>query len=437
MELDGRYRVGAKLGEGAMGTVYEATPLVGGDDVAIKVLHRRFARDEEATRRFAREARAAADVGHPAVVDVLGSGTHQGMPYLVMTRLRGETLAQRLTRVKRLPPMEACEIVGHVLSALASAHAKGIIHRDMKPDNVFLEGPEEAAQVRLLDFGISKFRPPFAILGHSTLEGVIMGTPGYMAPEQWMGRRDIDHRADLFAVGAILYELLCGKVPYGGKNQSEFFLEVVRGTLPPEPPRGGAPDVEVELERTVLRALERDRDRRFSSASEFLDALRPFGAGSIVAVSLPPAPVPLDEPRTRPSPSPRPIRGRDPYRYWLVPMLAGALVSFVVTIAIWRPPSSPSLTPTQRPHRVEVSREQEEPRVSGEALVDSASSDEGPMDSVAPDHDGGPSQSADAKQPVARGVNRPWATSGRVGPPIQPRRPVLSGVQALPIARNF
>ncbi len=339
--LDGCYRVGAKLGEGAMGAVYEATHIAGGEVVAIKVLHRCYARDEEVIRRFAREARAAADIAHPAVVDVLGGGTHLGMPYLVMTLLRGETLARKLERLKRLPPAEACEIVGHVLSALASAHARGIIHRDLKPENVFLEGAWERPRVRLLDFGISKFRPPFAALGPSTLEGTIMGTPGYMAPEQWMGRRDIDHRADLFAVGAILYQLLCGRVPYGNAKQSEFFLEVVRGTHPPEAPGRSVPGVAAELDRVVLRALDRDRDRRYSCAREFLDALRPFGAASIAAVSLSPAPVLSDDAGSLAPPPPRRVRRRDPHRYWLVPLLTGAIVSFVVTVSIWRPPAHP------------------------------------------------------------------------------------------------
>ncbi len=287
-ELEGRYRILRSLGEGAMGAVYEAEHTALGRRVAVKVLHAHIAKVPDAVRRFEREARAAAEIGHPNIVEVFDVGTHLGEPFLVMELLRGETLADRLSRPEMIDARAACRIVGYVLSALASAHAKGIIHRDLKPENVFLVPGDEAHGVKLLDFGISKFRRAGATLLQTTQEGIPLGTPGYMAPEQWMGRRDIDHRADIFAVGVMLYELLTGGLPYEGANQGELFLEIVRGTSRPSMPSELDPEIPPGLDAVVLRALDRDRDRRFESAREFLDALRPFGADAIPVVDAPP-----------------------------------------------------------------------------------------------------------------------------------------------------
>ncbi|MDB4932921.1 MAG: Protein kinase [Myxococcaceae bacterium] len=288
-ELEGRYRILRKLGEGGMGTVYEAEHTALGKRIAIKMLHAHVAKLPDAVRRFAREARAAAEIGHPNIVEVFDTGTHFDEPFLVMELLRGETLADRLSRPEAVECPEACRILGCVLSALASAHAKGIIHRDLKPENVFLVDGLGAPGVKLLDFGISKFRRSGATLEQTTLEGIPLGTPAYMAPEQWMGRRDIDHRADLFAVGVMLYELLTGGLPYEGANQAELFLEIVRGDSVPAGPSALESDVPAALDAILLRALERDPARRFTSAREFLDALRPYGAGAIAVVDDAPA----------------------------------------------------------------------------------------------------------------------------------------------------
>ena len=288
-ELEGRYRILRRLGEGGMGAVYEAEHTAIGRRVAIKVLHAHVARMPDAVKRFAREARAAAEIGHPNIVQVFDTGTHLGEPFLVMELLLGETLADRLARADRVSSEWACRITGHVLSALAAAHAKGFIHRDLKPENVFLLSGELEPTVKLLDFGISKFRRAGATLEQTTLEGIPLGTPAYMAPEQWMGRRDIDHRADIFAVGVMLYELLTGGLPYEGANQGELFLEIVRGTSLPDGPSALESDLPAALDAVVLRALDRDRERRFSSAREFLDALRPYGAEGIAVVDDPPA----------------------------------------------------------------------------------------------------------------------------------------------------
>ena len=280
-EIDARYRVVRLLGEGGMGAVYEVEHLGVGKRLAIKMLHAHYARQPEAVKRFAREARAAAAIGHPNIVEVIDTGVHQSEPYMVMELLRGETLAERLARATPITTREVCSVIGCILSALASAHAKGIVHRDMKPENVFLAEYAGATTVKLLDFGVSKFRHEAGTLFETTQEGLPVGTPAYMAPEQWMGRRDIDHRADLFAVGVMLYEMLTGGFPYEGASQGELFLEIVRGSEQPPPPSAIAPGVPRAIDAVTLRALRRERDERFQSAREFLDALRPFGAENI------------------------------------------------------------------------------------------------------------------------------------------------------------
>ncbi len=305
--LEGRYRVVRLLGEGAMGAVYEAERTAIGRRVAVKVLHQHFIRHASAVSRFAAEARAAGAIGHPNIVEVLDFGTHEGVPFIVMEILRGETLAERMARVSTLDPAEACAVTGHILSALASAHAAGIVHRDLKPENVFLATRGGTAfTVKLLDFGVSKFRRADA--PHvTTQDGMPVGTPSYMAPEQWMGRRDTDHRADLFAAGVILYEMLTGGLPYEGETQGELFLEVVQGTAAPPEPGAIAPGVPPALDPIVLRAVERDRAVRFPTAQAFLDALRPHGAGDIAVVADPPAPAllyPEPPPETSPGTSP-------------------------------------------------------------------------------------------------------------------------------------
>ncbi len=298
-EIDARYRVIRLLGEGGMGAVYEVEHLGVGKRLAVKMLHAHYARQPEAVKRFAREARAAAAIGHPNIVEVIDTGMHRAEPYMVMELLRGETLAERLARAAVISTRETCVIIGSVLSALASAHAKGIVHRDLKPENVFL-ADYGGTTVKLLDFGVSKFRRDAGTLYETTQEGLPVGTPAYMAPEQWMGRRDIDHRADLFAVGVMLYEMLTGGFPYEGASQGELFLEIVRGSEAPPLPSSIAPGVPRAIDAVVLQALRRERDERFQSAREFLEAIRAFGAERIAVSDEPPVQQVMDALSTSP-----------------------------------------------------------------------------------------------------------------------------------------
>ncbi len=276
-ELAGRYRVLRQLGEGGMGAVYEAEHTIIGRRVAVKVLHPKYCVQHEAVVRFTREARAAAAIGHENIVDVTDFGTHEGQPFLVMELLRGVTLDELMVNHDLFELPRACEIVGRVLSALASAHAAGIVHRDLKPENIFLTEQGTRSSVKILDFGISKFQQPSDNLV-TTEEGAMLGTPSYMSPEQWLSERDIDHRADLFAVGVLFYEMLTGYLPYEGVSRGELMLQVVTGTDPATAPSTIVEGLPPEIDEVAIRAVSRARADRYQTAQEFLDALRPFGA---------------------------------------------------------------------------------------------------------------------------------------------------------------
>ncbi len=286
-ELGGRYRLIRLLGEGGMGTVYEAEHAIIGRRVAVKVLHPKYCMQHEAVVRFTREARAAAAIGHENIVDVTDFGTHEGQPFLVMELLRGVTLDDLMVDRDQFEFTRASQIIGHILSALASAHAAGIVHRDLKPENIFIAELGTRKVVKILDFGISKFQVQSDDL-LTTEEGAMLGTPSYMSPEQWLSERDIDHRADLFAVGVFFYEMLTGQLPYDGATRGELMLRVVTGAEGAARPGELAADIPVELDAVVLKAIARDRSARFQTAQEFLDALRPFGCQDIeVTPSLP------------------------------------------------------------------------------------------------------------------------------------------------------
>jgi serine/threonine-protein kinase len=277
------------LGEGGMGAVYEAEHTIIARRVAVKVLHARFCQNAEALTRFTREARAAASIGHENIVDVTDFGVHNEQPFLVMEILKGEALSERMAREANIPVAESCAILGAVLSALASAHAIGVVHRDLKPENIFLASTGARTVVKILDFGVSKFRHRSAGDKLVTQEGAMFGTPNYMAPEQWLGERDVDHRADLYAAGVLLYEMLTGGLPYEGDNRQELMLEVVVGKSTPPAPSTLLEGIPAGLDAVALKAVSRAKDERFQTAQDFLDALRPYGAADIVAVKSPPS----------------------------------------------------------------------------------------------------------------------------------------------------
>ncbi len=279
--IDGKYRVRAVLGEGGMGAVFEAEHAAIGRIVAMKVLHPAQATKKVAVKRFHQEARAAGGIGHPNICEVFDFGTlSDGSPYLVMERLKGETLAARIQSEGGLPFLDVIDAVTQVLSGLAAAHERGILHRDIKPENVFLaERAGYPPIAKLLDFGVSKVVPGAAIGEWDdetdlTKTGMVMGTPYYMSPEQARGDRNLDGRVDLYACGVMLYEALTGQRPFVAKNYNSLLVQILQGNA--APPRTLRASIPIALEAVVMRAMAKNRDDRFQTAAEMSHALAPI-----------------------------------------------------------------------------------------------------------------------------------------------------------------
>jgi len=266
-----KYRIRAVIGEGGMGTVYEAEHLTIGRKVAIKVLNRAHLGRREAVARFHQEARAAGAIGHPNICEIYDVGAlSDGSPYLVMERLYGKTLADRINLEGALPFDDVIAALTQVLSALVAAHEKNIIHRDIKPENIFLsERVGCAPVVKILDFGISKFEgedPELSL----TRTGMVMGTPFYMAPEQARGEV-IDHRVDVYACGVILYEALTGRRPFIASNYNALVVQIL--ATQPKDPREVRPAIPAGFVPLIFKALAKKREDRFRDANEFLKEL--------------------------------------------------------------------------------------------------------------------------------------------------------------------
>jgi serine/threonine-protein kinase len=264
--LGQNYRVIEPVGAGAMGMVYVVEHLALRKRFAAKVLTADLARHPEAIARFEVEAHAASRLDHENIVSVVDYGkTDDGCVFIIMELLRGKTLQARMDQ-GRLSLDEVVAVVIQVCRALAAAHAAGIVHRDMKPENVFLtERPGGRTVVKVLDFGISKAGENGLRDGRITKQGQLLGSPEYMSPEASRGE-DVDARADIYAVGIMLYELLCGEVPFRHAN----YLKILQmhANMPPRPPRRLSPQLSEELDRLILRALEKSPSRRQASIEE-------------------------------------------------------------------------------------------------------------------------------------------------------------------------
>jgi serine/threonine-protein kinase len=267
------YQILSLLGEGGMGQVFLAQHSFMGRKAAVKVLHPELARNETLVHRFLNEARAANAIRHPNIIDIIDAGIlpEDRTPYLLMEFLEGESLASRLRRLQILDIVEATEIARQTASALAAAHSQGIVHRDLKPDNLFLVPDsliEHGERVKVLDFGIAKLRGNLAGNSEKTQSGAIMGTPAYMSPEQCQGLiEQIDHSTDIYSLGIILFEMICGKVPFVSMGFADLLVAHV--TRPPPSPIGFNPLIPEVLSATVLRALAKDPNDRFASMSSF------------------------------------------------------------------------------------------------------------------------------------------------------------------------
>ena len=274
-----RYRILGVLGDGGMGTVYLAEHVIIEKRVALKILSEDFARKPDLVQRFLQEAKAASRIGHENIVDIIDFGeTASGSVFIAMEFLDGKDLAGVIREAGALSFDRCRYVVTQICRALGAAHAKGIIHRDMKPENVFLIEREGRPDfVKILDFGIAKISSLDNEGGaRLTRTGMIFGTPEYMSPEQARGDRP-DHRVDIYAVGCILYEALTGDVPF----HADTFMGVLTKHMfeAPEPPSKRAPEKNVapDVETVVLKALAKDRDARFQTMKDFSTAIAACG----------------------------------------------------------------------------------------------------------------------------------------------------------------
>jgi serine/threonine protein kinase len=284
-EVDGRYRVLELIGEGGMGKVYLAEHIEIGKRVALKVLHPSYSRMPDLVERFRREARAASKIGHPNIVDVTDSGTtSDGSVYFVMEYLEGVELGSVIEREGAIDVARALRISGQICRALAAAHAQGIVHRDLKPENIFLVTRDGAADVvKVLDFGIAKTTEAEAARERRlTSPGMAMGTPEYMAPEQAAGR-PADSRCDVYALGAIMYEMVTGVPPYSGDNFMEILTK--KATVDPPPPMLVRGDLPQQVSELVMAAMARNPDARPQTMETLEYELNKCLAGRGVAVA--------------------------------------------------------------------------------------------------------------------------------------------------------
>ncbi|HEV3379098.1 MAG TPA: Stk1 family PASTA domain-containing Ser/Thr kinase [Thermoleophilaceae bacterium] len=338
--VDSRYRIVRRIGSGGMADVYCAEDTHLGRQVALKVLHRRFAQDQEFVERFRREASSAAGLQHPNVVGVFDRGRHDGTYYIAMEHLPGRTLKEIVEAEAPLAQERAVDFGLQILQAAGFAHRHGVIHRDFKPHNVIVD---EQGHAKVTDFGIAR-----AGASEMTETGSIMGTAQYLSPEQAQGHA-VTATSDLYSIGVMLYEMLAGRLPFEGDSAVSIALKHL--SEPPAPISRFRPDVHPALESVVMAALAKDPARRWQSAEDFGEALAAAGAqlgdvppgGTAPTAFAPiPAPVPATDgdstappalaPVSRPEPPPERKRRRWPWV--LIGLLTLALVGFLTYLAV-------------------------------------------------------------------------------------------------------
>ncbi|MBA3454556.1 MAG: protein kinase [Deltaproteobacteria bacterium] len=353
LALDNKFKILRLIGRGGMGEVFEAEHVGLGKRVAIKLMLEKYSGDGEAIARFTREAHAASRIGNPHIIDVSDIGTApDGRAFVVMELLQGSPLGKVIEDGGPMPPQRALHVMRQVLRAVGAAHAKGIVHRDLKPDNIFLiDGGEQQDFVKLLDFGISKMMDPDlqAAATKLTTTGVVMGTPLYMAPEQAMGV-DIDHLADIYACGVILYEMLAGRPPFEGATYAVLVAKLL--TTEPQLLSELRPGLAPKLIAAVHRALEKEPNKRFASAEAFAAALPATNSASAIELAGT-----LASGKVVAVPRPAPPRSRAPWVAMALALAVGIATAAVVIVMNKenaadtkpRPEAAPVMAPTESP----------------------------------------------------------------------------------------
>src|ERR687895_1742963 len=274
--FDGRYRVLRRLGSGGMANVYLAEDEELGRRIAIKILNERHAADEQFIERFRREAKNAAGLSHPNIVQIYDRGEAEGTYYIAMEYLEGQTLKEMAAHREPLPVGEAIAYARQILAALRFAHRKGIVHRDIKPHNALID---DDGRLKVTDFGIARAGPS----SQMTEAGSIIGTAQYLSPEQARGSA-VDQRSDLYSIGVVLYELLTGTVPFTGDTPVEIAMKHLSDT--PRPPSALRTEIPPDLDMVVLRALAKNPDDRFQTADEMdAELARVEQGGSVTAIT--------------------------------------------------------------------------------------------------------------------------------------------------------
>jgi serine/threonine protein kinase len=386
--LAGKYRIDERLSGGGMGTVYRGTHVLMDKTVAIKVLLPSLAADEKIVARFSREARAASRISHPHALSVTDFGeSENGVVFLVMEYLDGLTLKQLIRQEGPMPLPRTVEILRQVGGALDAAHAEGVVHRDLKSDNIMLLSSSGTDYSKVLDFGIAKIKEPEGTYDPGlTAPDLVIGTPQYMSPEQCSQSPDIDARSDIYSLGVILYEMLVGHVPFTGGSPTEIMLKHLQQPAPSV--LDERRDVPAAIGRVVARALEKGAKDRYQTVAELVEdftiaaGMEPSvvsSSGSHPGVEPPPAALSADEldeetlvrrrttrpmtpPISQPEPSPEvpsvvvPLSGQPPpnissFNPWkiLIPSMIGLLVIFGVIYAFSRDPQPTGAAPAGSP----------------------------------------------------------------------------------------
>ncbi len=262
----GAYAIVGDIGRGGMGRVYLGRDTQLQRDVAIKVMHAHRAGNHSARQRFLKESQATASVEHPHIVTIHQVGEHDGLPYIVMQRLQGVTLQEYREGVGRVPILESLRIAREIATGLAAAHARNLIHRDIKPGNIFLEGSER--RVKIIDFGLALDAADSGT--KLTTDGSIVGTPAYMSPER-VNEQTIDAQSDIFSLGVILYEMLSGQLPFEGESLVKTLMAIARGGAGPV--RTISPDVPEAVSDLVMRLIAHDKADRPASAAAVADMI--------------------------------------------------------------------------------------------------------------------------------------------------------------------
>src|SRR5687768_4397036 len=286
--LAGKYRIEERLNEGGMGTVYRATHVLMEKTVAIKVLRPSLAADEKIVARFSREARAASRISHPNALSVTDFGEDEnGIVFLVMEFLSGKTLKQLIRDDGPLPLARVVEITRQIGDALNAAHCQGVVHRDLKSDNIMLVDTMTGDHAKVLDFGIAKINEPDGVVDTNlTAPNLVIGTPQYMSPEQCSQDSEIDSRSDIYSLGVILYEMLVGHVPFSGDSATIVMMKQLQEPVPSVLDERN--DVPPPIARVVARAMAKVPSNRYQSVSELVEDLT-IASGMIMPVPIAPA----------------------------------------------------------------------------------------------------------------------------------------------------